>query len=422
MKIAIIGSGISGLVAAMLLDKKYSVTVFEANDWIGGHVHTIPVLEQQRQLYIDTGFIVCNSVNYPNFLKLMQQLNISLQKTSMSFSVSAELDNLEYNGTSLNGLFAQRKNIVNPKFWRMLHGILKFNRAAKIFAIDGDPSISLQQFIQPLGLSIECVNYYLLPMVGAIWSNDMQTAMCTSAKFLCQFFNNHGMLNVNDRPQWYSIPGGSHVYVSALVKLLSQAPIINSPVIRVQRKNDKVLIKLANEQLEFDKVIIATHSDQALKILSDPSFAELDILSKIRYQENSVILHTDSAILPKNKRAWASWNYRVIPNDFNQCIVTYNMNMLQNLEAKQTYCVSLNQEMYINPDKIIQKFTYQHPVFDVAAINARAEFSQISGVNNTYYCGAYWGYGFHEDGMNSGLKVVKQIDKELFCTTPYILA
>lgn len=423
MKIAIIGSGISGLIAALLLDHKYDVTVFEAAPWIGGHVHTIPVQSHNANFYIDTGFIVCNSVNYPNFLKLLRYLDVELQKTPMSFSVSAMQSNLEYSGTSINGLFAQRKNLFRPKYWRMLRDILRFNSAAKQFAIDGNENTSLADFIKPLNLSHECREYYLLPMISAIWSLQEKNVSNMPAKFLCQFFSNHGLLNINDRPQWYTIKGGSYLYVDKLVKRLKNPPLLNTCIKSISRLNNKIQLEITSQQemLEFDRVIIATHSDQALDLLQDPTDSESKTLSQMRYQSNSVILHTDITRLPRNKRAWASWNFYVGNTTIQNCTVTYNMNILQNLNSTQTYCVSLNQDELIDPNKVIGNYNYSHPVLNVAALHARKDFYDISGVNNTYFCGAYWGAGFHEDGINSGLRVVKQIDEELFCATQYTL-
>lgn len=422
MKIAVVGSGISGLISALLLQQKHDVKVFEAASWIGGHAHTVPVQEQDKTLWIDTGFIVCNNKNYPNFIKLLDYLNISLQAISMSFSVKNEDSKLEYNGTSLNGIFAQRKNICNPKFWRMLSDISKFNNVAKSFAKSDDVDTTLEQFLEPLNLSASCINDYILPMTAAIWSNNSATAGQIPARFICEFYENHGMLNINQRPQWYSIPGGSATYITNLVDKLITKPQVNTKVHGVKCVANGVEVNLQDSAEVFDKVILATHSDQALRLLCNPTELEQNILSSIRYQQNSVILHTDTSILPENRRAWASWNYRVNQRSQEQgCTVTYNMNMLQNLAAYKVYCVTLNQEQSLNHELIISKFNYSHPAYDRAAIQAQHRHREISGVNNIYYCGAYWGAGFHEDGINSGLQVVKQIDKELFCAAPYIL-
>lgn len=421
MKIAIIGSGVSGLIAALLLQKQHDVTIFEAESWVGGHVHTIPIKENNKKIMVDTGFIVCNDRNYPNFTKLLKNLSIPLQKTLMSFSVATADGTLEYNGTDINGVFAQRKNLVSVKFWSLLADIYKFNRAATKFLISNNSALTFGAFVENLKLSTACKQYYLYPMIAAIWSSKTSAAANMPAIFLCRFFHNHGLLEVTNRPQWYTIPGGSQVYVDEVVAQLKNKPILNSPVRALKRNKDNVEISLENEILTFDKVIIATHSDQALKLLTDPSSSEINILKKILYQSNNITLHTDVNLMPKNKRAWASWNYHVDKCHDEECVVTYYMNMLQNLSSDTQYFVSLNQEHKVNQNKIIGRYKYAHPIFDNDAIDAQAQHELISGVNRTYYCGAYWGSGFHEDGMNSGLRVVKQIDKELFCAAQYTL-
>lgn len=421
MKIAIVGSGISGLTTALLLNKKHDVTVFEAADWIGGHTHTIPIQEDDETIWIDTGFIVCNDKNYPNFIKLMKLIDVTLQKTNMSFSVRAEKVNLEYNGSSINGLFAQRKNIVNPKFLFMIKDIFRFNRMAKKFISHGFSEMTFGDFIAPLSLKNFCIEYYLLPMVSAIWSSSVKEALKMPAWFVCQFLENHGMLNINCRPQWYTILGGSYVYVKKISTILKNRIQTSNPVKAILRIENGVQLLTLNQQENFDKVVIATHSDQALQLLADPSAAENEILSNMRYNKNEVVLHTDIKVLPRTPRAWASWNYHIKNKEKASCLVTYNMNMLQNLNAKKTYCVSLNQTDSIEPSKILETFQYDHPIYDILSKNTQERLSEINGINNTYYCGAYWGSGFHEDGVNSGLNVVKQIDEELLCAAPFIL-
>jgi len=421
MKIAIIGSGISGLIAALLLQEKHDVTIFEAESWVGGHVHTIPVPENGKTIMVDTGFIVCNDRNYPNFTKLLKKLDVPLQETLMSFSVATADGSLEYNGTNINGIFAQRKNLISRKFWHLLGDIYKFNNSASKFILTNNTEISFGSFINNLNLSYACKAYYLHPMIAAIWSSKISVASKMPAMFLCKFFDNHGLLSIKNRPQWYTIAGGSQVYVDKIVTQLKNKPIINSPVYSIKRSKEYVEVSIKNDIFNFDKVIIATHSDQALKLLTDPSDLEKITLEKILYQKNEVTLHTDINLMPKSKRAWASWNYYVDPQQDKECVVTYYMNMLQKLNSEKTYIVSLNQDHRIDPSKIIGKYSYAHPIFDQKAIDSQANFSMISGVNKTYYCGAYWGNGFHEAGMNSGLRVVEQIDKELFCAAQYTL-
>jgi predicted NAD/FAD-binding protein len=422
MKIAIIGSGISGLVAAYLLDQKYDVSVFEANDYIGGHTHTVPVIENGQTIWIDTGFIVCNPKNYLNFFKLLKTLNVPLQKSDMSFSVSVQKNGLEYNGTSFNGIFAQRTNILNLKFWKLLKDIMTFNTAAKKFVSVGNQLITLKEFIDDLQLSAYFTSYYLIPMIAAIWSSEHLAAFEIPAVFICRFLDNHGMLNINDRPQWYTVQGGSHEYIKALVNKLKNKVRLNTAVTSIIRNNNGIEVHHNGGIEHFDKVIIATHSDQALKILQNPSQQEHEILSGMRYQNNEVVLHTDISLLPKQHRAWASWNYKLMTGQAIGACVTYNMNILQNLTSKTIYCVSLNQTMHIDASKIINKFQYAHPIFDKAMLNSQSRYTEISGVNNTYYCGAYWGNGFHEDGINSALAVVAIIDKDLLCEAQFSLA
>lgn len=422
MKIAIIGSGISGLSAAYYLDSEHEITIYEAEEYIGGHTHTVPVYEGSNTIWIDTGFIVCNPKNYPNFLKFIDELSVSLQKSSMSFSVSSLVNGLEYNGTSFNSLFAQRKNFFNIDFLRMLKDIVAFNKEAKNLITADNYSLSLQQLINNLKLSNYFKNYYLLPMISAIWSNDQSAALLMPAIFVCRFLNNHGMLNINDRPQWYSICGGSHTYVKSIVSKIKAKILTNTPAINIMRTQSGVVIQTVNGSEIFDKVIIATHSNQALRLLQDPSKAESSVLSAMNYQTNEVVLHTDINLLPRNRQAWASWNYKILSLSQDKLCVTYNMNILQDLNCSQTYCLSLNQTAQIDPTKILYKFVYSHPIYNNEMINAQSKYSSISGVNNTYYCGAYWGNGFHEDGLNSGLKVVEQIKEETRCAAQFTTA
>jgi predicted NAD/FAD-binding protein len=422
MKIAIVGSGISGLSAALFLSKKHNVTVFEANNWLGGHVRTVPVIENDKEIWIDTGFIVCNNRNYPNFLELMRYLEVPLQATEMSFSVQIPAHNLEYNGSSLNGLFAQRKNIVNPKFWRMLHDISIFNRAAKKL-VDGQATTqTLDAMIIELKLGNECIHYYLLPMISAIWSSNTKETQAMPAFFLCKFLDNHGLLTVNNRPQWYSLIGGSHTYVHQIKKLLGSVFHANTPVEKISRQNNSVQLIVAGEMHNFDKVFICTNANQAINLLSDPSDYEIDILKRFKYSKNEVALHYDTDLLPRNTRAWASWNYLAKEDATELCQVTYNMNILQKLSLDQTYCVSLNMTNAINATKLISTVEFEHPIFNADAVAAQMHFNALCGVNNTYYCGAYWVNGFHEDGLNSSIRSVQHLDKDLTCEAQFIQA
>ena len=414
MKIAIIGTGISGLTSAYLLSKEHIVHVYEAQEYIGGHVHTLPVHLNGLSYEIDTGFIVFNDRTYPNFNKLLNKINVLSQPTSMSFSVKCETTGLEYNGTSLNGLFAQRLNLLKPSFLLMVKDILRFNRDAKEFLTDSVEEITFGEFLNRGGYSNALKNNYALPMASAIWSAKSKVIENANFRFFAQFFENHGMLNISDRPQWRVIKGGSKQYTLKLIEPITNKIRINSPVDKIIRKNKGIEVVYNKQQKElYDRVIIATHSDQALKMIENPSNAEIEILSSIPYQTNIAHLHWDCSVLPKQKNAWASWNY-FKPNKMkDETTVTYYMNMLQSLDMPKNICVSLNMEEHINPKKIYKKIIYQHPVFTSEAILAQKKHKEIDGIDKIHFCGAYWGSGFHEDGVNSALSVCKVFGRSL---------
>ena len=414
MKIAIIGTGISGLTSAYLLSKEHIVHVYEAQEYIGGHVHTLPVHLNGISYEIDTGFIVFNDRTYPNFNKLLNKINVLSQPTSMSFSVKCETTGLEYNGTSLNGLFAQRLNLIKPSFLLMVKDILRFNRDAKEFLTDSVEEITFGEFLNRGGYSNALKNNYALPMASAIWSAKSKVIENANFRFFAQFFENHGMLNISDRPQWRVIKGGSKQYTLKLIEPITNKIRINSPVDKIIRKNKGIEVVYNKQQKElYDRVIIATHSDQALKMIENPSNAEIEILSSIPYQTNVAHLHWDCSVLPKQKNAWASWNY-FKPNKMkDETTVTYYMNMLQSLDMPKNICVSLNMEEHINPKKIYKKIIYQHPVFTSEAILAQKKHKEIDGIDKIHFCGAYWGSGFHEDGVNSALSVCKVFGRSL---------
>ncbi len=405
MKIAIIGTGIGGLTAAWQLRREHDLTLFEANDYVGGHAHTVDVEVGGRRHAVDTGFIVFNDWTYPNFIDLLEQLGVASQPTRMSFSVRCERTGLEYNGENLNTLFAQRRNLFRPSFHRMIRDILRFNREAPAL-LDGNRDLSLDVFLREGHYSREFTNHYILPMAAAIWSAEPGMMGAMPARFFVRFFKNHGLLSVSDRPQWRVIQGGSRNYVEALTASFHDRIRLNCPVEWVRRHPTFVQVKPWGGPAErFDQVIIATHSDQALRLLADPTPDEREILGAIPYQENEVVLHTDTRLLPRRKRAWAAWNYHLPAQPRERVAVTYNMNILQGLDTPETFCVTLNQSEAIDPARILYRTAYHHPVFTEAGIQAQARRSEISGVNRTWYCGAYWSYGFHEDGVNSGLAV-----------------
>jgi predicted NAD/FAD-binding protein len=414
MKIAIVGSGISGLVTAYLLSQDHDITVYEAADYIGGHTNTVSVELKGKEYEVDTGFIVYNEKNYPNFVKLLNQLKIPSQPTIMSFSVRCEITGLEYNGTSINKLFAQRLNLIRPSFYRMIKDILRFNRDAKQFLKSGNLKMTFGEFLEKGNYSSQLRDDYAIPMTSAVWSGSPLQVLNTPFYFIARFYENHGMLNINDRPQWRVIRRGSRQYVTRLVEKFWDRIRLQCPVKRIVRSKDGVEISSSDgKPSQFDNVILATHSDQALEILEKPSPAEAEILGAIRYQQNEAVLHWDDSLLPKRKLAWAGWNYHKTSDSPGGTSVTYNMNILQGIESDLTFCVSLNMTDRIDPAKIIRRFNYGHPVFSGNAIEAQKRLGEINGVNRTYFCGAYWGSGFHEDGVNSALNVCRYFGKGL---------
>lgn len=414
MRVAVIGTGISGMLAAYLLAPEHDLTVFEAADYIGGHTHTHQVEMDGKPYAVDTGFIVYNDWTYPNFIKLMAKLGVESQPSSMSFSVKCEKTGLEYNGTSLNSLFAQRVNFLRPSFYLMIRDILRFNRESVSILDTGNESMTLGDYLRENGYSKQFAEHYIIPMGSAIWSAAPEDMLKFPLYYFVRFFKNHGMLSVNERPQWRVIRGGSSRYAAALTQGFRDRIRLNSPVQAVRRFPDGVEVTPKNGKPEkFDKVIIAAHSDQALKMLADPSADEKKILGAMPYQENEAVLHTDSSLLPKRRLAWASWNYHLLASKQARVSVTYNMNILQTLDSPRPFCVTLNRTPDIDPAKILRRITYHHPVYNAGSIEAQKHHALINGVNRTYFCGAYWGYGFHEDGVKSALEVAKYFGKGL---------
>lgn len=411
MKIAIVGTGISGLVAAHRLHARHDITVFEGNDHIGGHTHTHDIELGGRHWAIDTGFIVFNDWTYPNFIALMDELGVASQPSSMSFSVRCENTGLEYNGTTLNTLFAQRRNLLSPRFYRMIGDILRFNREAPGFLDSGDDRTRLGDYLTANGYRREFREHYIIPMGAAIWSAAPGDMLDFPARHFIRFFHNHGMLSVDDRPQWRVIQGGSKRYVEPLTAPFRERIRLGSPVSRITRDSLGVTVRTAGHATErFDAVVLACHSDEALAMLEQPTAAEREILGAIPYQENEAILHTDASVLPKARLAWAAWNYHIPAESRDRVALTYNMNILQGLDAPETFCVSLNHRDAIDPARILKRLTYHHPAYTPAGIAAQQRHGEISGVDRTYYAGAYWGFGFHEDGVKSGLRAAAQID------------
>lgn len=423
MKIAVIGSGVSGLVAARLLSTRHDVQLFEAAETPGGHANTVEVEIEGRQFAVDTGFMVFNDRTYPLFMRMLELLEIEAQPSDMSFSVSCERTGLEYQGSSLSGLFAQRKNILRPKFYRMLLEIVRFNRLAKAYLATADQQLTLGEFLARRRLGAELRDHYLLPMTAAIWSCPTNQVLNFPAKFLLQFMENHGLLQLKDRPKWLTIPGGSRTYVAALVQALGKRVHLGCPVQRVTRYTYGVSLEFLDKTTRmFDVVVLATHADTSLRLLSDANSTERTLLSDFPYQPNEAVLHTDESWLPQRKTAWASWNYRIAAQETRVC-VTYDLTRLQRIDSPRRLLVTLNPPREIDPRHVLRRFSYQHPVFSADAIAAQSGWDKINGQCRTYFCGAYWRHGFHEDGVASALAVTEKFGIGLeACTAPCITA
>jgi predicted NAD/FAD-binding protein len=417
MKIAIIGTGIAGNYAAWRLAREHDITVYEARDRIGGHTNTIEVEEAGRTLAVDTGFIVYNDATYPNFLALLDDLGVASQPSDMSFSVTGGRLGLEYNGSNLNTLFAQRRNLVRPSFYRMLADILRFNRSAPALLEQPDTALTLGDYLDSNGYSEQFVDYYILPMGSAIWSTTAERMRAMPAVFFVRFFQNHGLLSIDDRPQWRVVRGGSARYVEKLVAGHRDRIRLGAAVRELRRDADGVEVRAEGCAPErYDRVFLASHSDEALAMLADPTPAEREVLGAIAYQRNEAVLHTDTSLMPRRRLAWAAWNYN-LPADAErldgQVTLTYNMNILQGLDARQQYCVTLNNTDAIDPDRILRVIGYEHPVFTERAVAAQSRHREINGAARTYYCGAYWRNGFHEDGVVSAIDALRHFEEDL---------
>ena len=409
MKIAIIGSGISGNTLAYYLNPHHQITLFESNDRIGGHSHTHQIDIFNQKVSVDTGFIVFNKKTYPRFLKLLHELKVPYENSAMSFSVKDSQKDFEYNGTNLNALFAQRKNFMNPRFYKMISEILRFNKSS-IILLSSDEEISLGHYLKREGYSDFFKKYYILPMGSAIWSSNIKTMMEFPAKFFIQFFNNHGMLNINDRPQWLTISGGSINYVNKMIDSFRKKIKLNQNIKYIERKKDHIAIHHKDRIEKFDWVFFACHSDEAFKLIKSPGLHEKNILKAIPYTDNEVVLHYDDHFMPKRKLAWAAWNYHIDDNSNSPASLTYNMNILQNLKTEAPLLVTLNPMQKINKKKIIKTLSYAHPQYSLRGMEAQSKYHLISGVNRTSFAGAYWGNGFHEDGVKSALDAIQQFN------------
>jgi predicted NAD/FAD-binding protein len=414
MKIAVIGSGIAGNVAAYRLARNYDITVFEAADRIGGHTNTVGVSHDGHEYAIDTGFIVFNDRTYPNFVALLDELGVASQASDMSFSVRNEQSGTEYNGTSLNALFAQRSNLVRPTFLRMILDILRFNREAPGVLETETPELTLGDFLEQKRYSQSFIDNYVIPMGAAIWSAAPDMIRQMPVSFFVRFFANHGMLSIDDRPEWRVIRGGSRNYVDKLVAGHRDRIRLNASVEGVRRFPTHVEVKARGAEWErFDQVFIACHSDEALAMLADASELEREVLGAIRYQPNEAVLHTDDQLMPRRRRAWAAWNYHIADDASGRVAVTYNMNILQGIAAPVQFCVTLNHAAAVDPSSVIKRIRYAHPMFTREAIAAQKRHADINGGRRTFFCGAYWRFGFHEDGVVSALLALKHFrDRE----------
>lgn len=421
MNIAVIGSGISGLTAAYLLSKQHTVSVYEANDYVGGHTATKDVHIRGRHYSVDTGFIVFNDWTYPNFIKLLTELGVSSQNTEMGFSVTTKDDSLEYCGNNLSTLFCNKKNLINPRFQKMLYDITRFNRIAKRDLHNNAISdrSRLEDYLDRYGFGRLFIEGYIVPMASAIWSASTRTIRNFDTLFILRFFENHGLLNLNDRPQWRVIENGSRSYIEPMIQSFKDRIYLNTPVKVIERQNNTVKIITESSERTYDQAIVACHSDQALSMLQNPSDEEHDFLSSIPYSESAVTLHTDDSILPRRHEAWASWNYFLQQSMSRQMIrhqssnqqplLTYNMNILQSLDCPETICVTVNGDDLIDPSKVLARYRYAHPQFNQSSIHSQNQWEIINGVKNTWFCGAYWANGFHEDGVISAVRVARHL-------------
>ncbi len=415
MRIAVVGTGVSGLVCAHLLGRDHDLTIYEADTRPGGHTNTVRVDLPEETHHVDTGFIVFNERTYPAFTRLLERLDVASHESDMSFSVADEAADIEWCGTSARTVFAQPRNLARPSFHRMLADVVRFNRTARRLLDAGDdPDVTLADLLSTGKWSRGFVDRYLVPLGSAIWSADPQTFLRFPATTFARFFDNHGLLELGGRPQWRTVTGGAARYVDKVLEPLQDRLRLASPIEKITRREAGVEVLAAGAAPEtFDHVIVAAHSDQALELLSDPTDAEREILGAIAYQPNVATLHTDRRMLPRRRAAWASWNYHRLADATDRSTVTYHLNRLQGLRSAHQLCVTLNRPDAIDPDSVLATFDYSHPVFDAAAVRAQRRAAEINGVRGTWYCGAYWGYGFHEDGVQSALRVCELLGARL---------
>ena len=413
MKIAVIGSGISGLSAAHFLSKKHKVDLFEKNDHFGGHSYTIDINSKNSNetIALDLGFIVFNKVNYPNLVNLFEKIQVNYEKSNMSFSVSVKNSNIEYSGSGLKGLFGNKYNIFNLNFIKMIKDIFFFYKMAENLNKESFVNQTLGEFLKFKKMSDYFIKFHIIPMVSAIWSVPTDFAYKMPMSLFINFFQNHGLFKIKNRPQWYTVTGRSKVYVKKILNTINGEYFKNYKIKNVLRNQNgiKLYYGSSNEYFEYDKVIFAVHADEILKLINDPSENEKKILKNFQYKKNIAYLHNDERLMPNRKNVWSSWNSILDKNDIKKNCITYWLNKLQNLKTKKNYFLTLNPFIPIEDNKIIKKVEFSHPFYDINTINAQKHLSELQGINNTYFCGSYFGYGFHEDGLNSGMEVAKKI-------------
>lgn len=413
MRIAVIGGGVSGLVCADALHGEHDVTLFESGPRVGGHSNTLSVEHEGRAIDVDTGFIVFNRRNYPNFCALIDRLDVPHKPAPMSFSVKCERSGLEYGGQMLNGIFAQRRNLLRPSFHRMLRDILRFYREAQpSLSVPGTPE-TLGGYLDANGYSPQFVERFIVPMGAAIWSTSIDDMREFPLRFFVEFFHNHGMLDLNDRPEWLTVDGGSRVYVERLVEPFRERVRTDAPVGSVRRDASGVTVRTDRGDEWFDEVVFACHADQALAVLGDGATErERELLTAFPYAPSDTLLHTDASVLPRSRRAWSAWNYHLLRDDPGRAVVTYNLSLLQSLPTRSPLLVTLNRTDAIDPSKVLARMTYAHPQYTLRSIEAQSRYDEIGGRNRTHFCGAYWFNGFHEDGVRSALRVAEALSRQ----------
>ena len=411
MRIAVIGSGISGLSAAHYLSKKNKVDLFEKEDHFGGHSYTIDVKDNNNHVPVDIGFIVFNFKTYPNFVKFLNDNDIEIEKSNMSFSVSVKETEIEYCGKGLLGIFSNKKNLLNFDFFKMFFEIIKFYKKSNNLK-NIEENLTLDDFLKREKMSKYFINYHIIPMVSAIWSMPPYEAKQMPLKFFLKFFQNHGLFNLKNRPQWYTIKNRSRTYVKKILETISGVYYKNYRINKISRLSNGVKVYYGgnNEFFDYDKVVIATHADEALSLITDPTPEEKSILANFKYKNNIAIIHTDESLMPKNKKAWSSWNSSVNKENTSETSITYWLNLLQNLKTNKNIFLSLNPFLKIDPKKIISKVKFTHPYYDKEALENQNRLKIIQNKKNLLFCGSYFGYGFHEDGIKSSLEMIKSFN------------